>query len=159
MAPMRPYELMIICTGDLDDAGFSKQADWLEGQLNDAGADVTKIDRWGRRRFAYEIDHKLEGYYAVYELLAEGGALDSVERNIRLSDEFIRHKLIRLPDHEAKKRGMFGGGPVETTSSAPVDDAPADEDVADEPAEEAEEVVTPDEADAEDATDAASASA
>lgn len=133
---MRPYELMIICVGDLDDSAFQKQADWLEGQLADAGAEVTKADRWGRRRLAYEIDHRLEGYYAVYELLAEPGALDPVERNMRLSDDFVRHMLLRLPDHEAERRGMFGGAPAadasdsgDTTDPAPAsDDAPAADD-------------------------------
>jgi len=109
---------MIICTGDLDDSSFSKQADWLEGQLKEVGAEIFKADRWGRRRFAYEIDHKLEGYYAVYELLAEGGALDPVERNMRLSDNFVRHKLMRLPEFEAERRGMYGGPTPEETRAA-----------------------------------------
>jgi len=39
-------------------------------------------------------------------VLAPGGALDEVERNFRLSDDVLRHKLIRLPDDEASRRGM-----------------------------------------------------
>jgi len=51
-----------------------------------------------RRRFAYEIDHKTEGYYLVMQIVAEGGALDDIERQLRLADDIVRHKLIRLPD-------------------------------------------------------------
>ena len=144
---MRPYELMIICVGDLDDSAFQKQADWLESQLAEVGAEVAKVDRWGRRRFAYEIDHRLEGYYAVYELLAEPGALDSVERNMRLSDDFVRHMLLRLPDHEAERRGMFGGVPAadaadsdDTTTPAPATTSNDADDAADDSPEATEEV-------------------
>jgi small subunit ribosomal protein S6 len=47
-----------------------------------------------------------EAYYAVFNVVAPGGALDEVERNFRLSDDVLRHKLLRLPDDEAARRGM-----------------------------------------------------
>ena len=62
----------------------------------------------GRRRFAYEIDHKTEGYYVVWELTSEGADLEALERSLRLADEVVRHKLVRLPDHEAARRGLLG---------------------------------------------------
>ena len=68
------------------------------------------VDFWGRRRFAYEIDHKQEGYYSVLELLCEPGAMDPVERALRIADNVVRHKLIRLPDDEAERRGMLVDG-------------------------------------------------
>src|SRR3546814_8026374 len=69
---------------------------------------VASTDFWGRRTFAYEINHKTEGSYVVYEILAEPGALDGVERSLRLADEIVRHKLLRLPDAEAERRGLMG---------------------------------------------------
>ncbi|MEY3363445.1 MAG: ribosomal protein, partial [Actinomycetota bacterium] len=48
--------------------------------------------------------------YAIFNLMAEGGMLDEVERTLRLSDDVLRHKLLRLPDHEAQKRGMLPAG-------------------------------------------------
>jgi small subunit ribosomal protein S6 len=42
----------------------------------------------------------------VYQVVADGGALDDLERQLRLADEVVRHKLIRLPDGEAAKRGL-----------------------------------------------------
>jgi small subunit ribosomal protein S6 len=44
----------------------------------------------------------------VFEILAEAGALDDLERQLRLADEIVRHKLIRLPDREAARRGLLG---------------------------------------------------
>ena len=65
-----------------------------------------KPDWWGKRQFAYPINKKESGYYVVFELLAPGGALDELERTLRLADDVVRHKLIRLPDAEAARRGM-----------------------------------------------------
>ena len=69
-----------------------------------------KPDWWGKRRFAYEIKKKYEGYYVVFNLVAERGALDDFERSLRLADDVVRHKLIRLPDAEAARRGMAEAG-------------------------------------------------
>lgn len=109
---MRAYELMVIIDGELDEQAATAQVEQIEGRLNDAGT-VGSTDFWGRRTFAYEINHKTEGSYVVYEVLAEPGALDGVERSLRLADEIVRHKLIRLPDHEAAKRGLIGSAPAE----------------------------------------------
>jgi len=67
-------------------------------------------DWWGRRRLAYPINKQNDGYYAVFNISAAGGALDEVERTLRLSDDVLRHKLLRLPDHEAQRRGMLPAG-------------------------------------------------
>ena len=104
---MRAYELMVIIDGSLDETAATEQVGKIEGLLGDAGT-VATTDFWGRRQFAYEIDHKTEGSYVVFEVLADPGALDGVERSLRLADEIVRHKLLRLPDHEAARRGLIG---------------------------------------------------
>jgi small subunit ribosomal protein S6 len=104
---MRAYELMVIIHGDLDENAAKAQVTEIESRLNEVGT-VSSTDFWGRRQFAYEIDHKTEGSYVVYELLAEPAACDPVERSLRLADEIVRHKLLRLPDHEAARRGLIG---------------------------------------------------
>ncbi len=106
---MRAYELMVIIDGNLDEPSAQAEIDSIEGRLNDNGM-VASTDVWGRRTFAYEIDHKTEGTYVVFEVLAEPGALDVVERFLRLADQIVRHKLLRLPDHEAERRGLIGSG-------------------------------------------------
>ena len=106
---MRAYELMVIVDGDRDDATLAKTVDGIEAQVAAAGGEVKSRDLWGRRRFAYEIDHKWEGLYAVVEMLAPGGgSLDELERTLRIADDVVRHKLIRLPDGEAARRGLLG---------------------------------------------------
>ena len=106
---MRAYELMVIIDGDLDEEAARGQVTTIEGRLNEAGM-VASTDFWGRRQFAYEINHKTEGSYVVYEVLAEPGALDGVERSLRLADEIVRHKLLRLVVWQAERRGLIGSG-------------------------------------------------
>jgi small subunit ribosomal protein S6 len=55
---------------------------------------------------AYPINKKEYGYYVVMNLLAPGGALDELERSFRIADDVVRHKLLRLPDAEAARRGL-----------------------------------------------------
>ena len=105
---MRAYELMVIIDGALDDAAVDAAINRITEQLTARSSEIKTTDRWGRCRFAYEIDHKHEGAYVVFEVLAEGGALDDLERQLRLADDVVRHKLIRLPDREAARRGLLG---------------------------------------------------
>ena len=105
---MRAYELMVIFDSGLDDLVVDEQVKSVTEQIGTRGATVASTDRWGRRRFAYEIDHKTEGYYVVWELTSDGADLEALERSLRLADEVVRPKLVRLPDHEAARRGLLG---------------------------------------------------
>lgn len=105
---MRAYELMVIFDTELDDVTVQQ----LIGRLNDivaaGGGKVATTDRWGRRRFAYEINKKQEGYYVVFEIVTEARDLDDLDRFLRIADGVVRHKALRLPDKEAAKRGLLG---------------------------------------------------
>ena len=106
---MRAYELMVIFDSGLDDLVIDDQVKSVTAQIGTRGGTSVSTDRWGRRRFAYEIGHRTEGYYVVWELTSDGADLEGLERSLRLADEVVRHKLVRLPDGEAARRGLFGG--------------------------------------------------
>ncbi len=114
---------MIICQGDLEESAVQAQINQIEAQVQAAGGTVASTDKWGKRRFAYPIQHKDEGWYVVFEIVAEGGVLEGLDRNLRLADEIVRHKLIRLPDAEAERRGLLGGA---RPGAAPATAAPAE---------------------------------
>ena len=80
---MRAYELMVIFESGLDDLVIDDQVKSVTAQIATRGGAVASTDRWGRRRFAYEIDHKTEGYYVVWELTSDGGDLEALERSLR----------------------------------------------------------------------------
>jgi small subunit ribosomal protein S6 len=102
------YELMIIVDVDVEDLAGKAISERVKEMVEADGGSVPTIDHWGRRRFAYEINHKSEGVYSVLEIVTEAPNLDEVDRFLRLADEVVRHKLIRLPDHEAARRGLVG---------------------------------------------------
>ena len=74
------------------------------------GGTVATTDNWGRRRFAYEIAKKHEGIYVVLQIVTAATNLDSLDRVLRLADNIVRHKILRLPEKEAAKRGLLGAG-------------------------------------------------
>ncbi|MEN9822011.1 MAG: 30S ribosomal protein S6 [Ilumatobacteraceae bacterium] len=104
---MRAYELMVILSGDLDEPVAQGWTKSISDSITKAGGSVHgKPDWWGKRQFAYPIEKKEFGYYLVLNVLAPGGALDELERSFRIADDVVRHKLLRLPDAEAARRGM-----------------------------------------------------
>lgn len=105
---MRAYEVMIIIDVDVDDAGVRQALARATELIQSEGGTVATTDIWGRRRFAYEIKRKHEGIYAVLEVTTNAANLDSLDRMLRLADEIVRHKILRLPDSEAARRGLLG---------------------------------------------------
>ena len=72
---MRAYELMVIVDRRRSTTPSSKSAVRRIGeQIEAKQGEIKTTDRWGKRRFAYEIDHKHEGYYIVLEIVAEACA-------------------------------------------------------------------------------------
>jgi small subunit ribosomal protein S6 len=104
---MRAYELMVIFDGDLEEPAAQGWVKTITDAVVAAGGSIHgKPDWWGKRQFAYPINKKEYGYYVVIELTAAGGALDDLERQFRIADDVVRHKLLRLPDTEAARRGF-----------------------------------------------------
>ena len=107
---MRAYELMVIVDGDVEDPKAQSWIKTITDEISKAGGVLHgKPDWWGKRQFAYQINKKDAGYYLVVECTAIGGALDELERQLRLADDIVRFKLIRLPEAEAERRGIAVG--------------------------------------------------
>ena len=95
---LRPYEVMIILDADLDEETIRANVErWLQS-LEARGAERGYVDFWGKRRFAYEIGHRTEGYYVVFQARAEPQAMDELHRVLSLADEVVRHKVLRVPE-------------------------------------------------------------
>lgn len=94
---MRTYELMTIFRPEMAEGDVRTEVDRVASALTERGAEITMNDFWGKRRFAYEINHLNEGYYSVLQFNAEPGAITDIDRALSLSDQVVRHKFIR-PD-------------------------------------------------------------
>jgi small subunit ribosomal protein S6 len=69
----------------------------LGEQLKTLGAEVTKVDNWGKRRLAYDIRKQREGTYAVFEVSAEPSMVKEFERQVRLNENVLRFVSTRVP--------------------------------------------------------------
>jgi small subunit ribosomal protein S6 len=74
MVCMRTYELMFISNGSLDEQAVQAVVDRFTTLIAEQGGNVDKVDHWGKRQFAYEINHMTEGYYTVvdFDISSEG---------------------------------------------------------------------------------------
>ena len=92
---MRDYEAMVIVDARLEEGDIQKAVDRFVGAISDSGGEVAGVDRWGTRKFAYEINHVKEGYYFVAKFKAAEDIVERLNRLLLISDEFIRGKIVR----------------------------------------------------------------
>ncbi len=88
---------MFILPAEADEALVGTAIDRITKVVSTAGGEVGKIDRWGRRRFAFEIAKQTEGYYVVAKFTAEPSTVVDLDRTLNLADEVIRHKVLVVP--------------------------------------------------------------
>ncbi|HHT43820.1 MAG TPA: 30S ribosomal protein S6 [Firmicutes bacterium] len=92
---MRAYELMVIYVPQLDEEALAAQIEKTKDLILGVGGEIEKVDQWGKRRFAYEINDNTEGFYVVIDFKAESGATSEVERILKITDEVVRYLLVR----------------------------------------------------------------
>lgn len=94
---MRRYELMVILDPELEERTVAPSLDQFLNVVRQGGGSVEKVDIWGRRRLAYEINKKSEGIYAVVDLTAEPAVVKELDRQLNLNESVLRTKVLR-PD-------------------------------------------------------------
>ena len=99
---MREYEIMLILPPEADEALVGTAVDRITAVVSTSGGTVGNIDRWGRRRFAYEINDQHEGYYVVVKFSAEPTSQTELERVLNLADEITRFKVTVVPTPNSK---------------------------------------------------------
>lgn len=104
---------MLILPAEADEAMVSTAVERISKVITPAGGETGTLDRWGRRRFAFEIAHQNEGYYVVLKFSAEPSVQEDLDRVLRLADEVIRHKILILPQ-TAKAKAKAAPSPAST---------------------------------------------
>ena len=92
---MREYDIMLILDPEADESVVQGVTDRITSVISDGGGQVGELDRWGKRRLAYEINKLSEGYYVVARLTAEPEAVAELERTLTLADDVVRFKVVR----------------------------------------------------------------
>ena len=115
---MRPYEVMVIFDAELEPDVIRAAVDRNVALLTSKGAEIGNVDHWGKRRFAYRLKHRWEGYYVVLQARAEADAMDELGRVLGLADEVLRHKVLRIPE---AVYGKAAGTAASTPAATPTD--------------------------------------
>ena len=95
---MREYELVVILSPELAEEDVPAAIDRLSQLIADRGGEVKDVDRWGRRKLAYPIKKHLEGNYLVTQVKLDPNRTSDVEAALRISEEVVRHLLVRVGD-------------------------------------------------------------
>jgi small subunit ribosomal protein S6 len=93
------YEAMVILNAQQGETEINALVEKLENVLKKGGANIKQRSDWGRRRLAYPIEKKTDGYYVIFyfELDNAGETLQAFERTCRFDENIMRHMVVRIP--------------------------------------------------------------
>ncbi|MFD8598064.1 30S ribosomal protein S6 [Kitasatospora sp. NPDC059646] len=96
---MRHYEVMVILDPSVEERAVSPLIESFLNVVRTGGGKVEKVDTWGRRRLAYEINKQSEGIYSVIDLKATPEVVKELDRQLGLSESVLRTKVLRPDTH------------------------------------------------------------
>jgi small subunit ribosomal protein S6 len=88
---------MLIVIPELDEEQVENTVGRFRTIIERTGGEAGDVNNWGRRKLAYEIDNRTDGFYAVLEFTAGERTLPELKRILRVSDDVLRHMIVRLP--------------------------------------------------------------
>jgi len=106
---LRPYEVIYILDPALTEEQLSEQVARFAQVARDQGAEVSEPKRWSKRRLAYRIKGKGEGYYVVMTLRAEPAAMAELTRVLKLAEQVVRHMAVVLEEKKPAAQGEGAG--------------------------------------------------
>ena len=92
---MNKYEVLYILEAELSDEAKGALVDKFAGVVTGMGGEVTTIDKWGDREYAYPIDYKTTGYYTLMNFSADSNVPAELERQMRITDGVVRFMVTR----------------------------------------------------------------
>jgi small subunit ribosomal protein S6 len=94
---VREYEVTIVIKTSLDDDARNAMIEQVAGWLNPSGAEemAPKVNHWGQRTLAFEIEKERDGYYVMYEATIDPEQINGIERQILYEDNILRHLVVR----------------------------------------------------------------
>ena len=92
---MNKYEVVYIIDPAVEDEARKALINRFNELITGNGGSVDKVEEWGKKRLAYAIDYKTEGYYVLVNFQAEADLPKELERNLQISDSVIRYQVIK----------------------------------------------------------------
>jgi small subunit ribosomal protein S6 len=107
---MRRYELMLVLRPDTADDRVQQILDRTTRGIAASDGQIVKVSPWGRRRLAYPISSYREGSYFIVVFEAPSEAIEELERSINITEEVMRHLVIRIERPASARRAGAGAG-------------------------------------------------
>lgn len=125
---MNRYEMIYIIDTGLEETARKELVEKVSALISANGGEVEKVDEtWGKRRLAYAIDYKTEGWYVLVNFKAPAELPRELERNLQINENVLRYLVVKLEEKRSavKPRPVRPAAPAE--EAAPVEEAPVEE--------------------------------
>ena len=124
---MNKYEVVYIIDPAVEDEARKALINRFNELITGNGGSVDKVEEWGKKRLAYAIDYKTEGYYVLVNFQAEAELPKELERNLQISDSVIRYQVIKQIERKVGiKPRAVRPAPVAPAAAPAVEAAPAE---------------------------------
>ncbi len=124
---MNKYEVVYIIDPAVEDEARKALIAKFNDLITGNGGSVDKVEEWGKRRLAYAIDYKTEGYYVLVNFQAEAELPKELERNLQISDSVIRYQVIKQIERKVGiKPRAVRPAPVAPAAEAPAAEEPVE---------------------------------
>jgi len=123
---MNRYEMIYIIDTGVEEAARKELIEKVSGLISANGGEVEKVDEtWGKRRLAYAIDYKTEGWYVLVTFKAPAELPRELERNLQINENVLRYLVVKLEEKRSsvKPRPVRPAAPAE--EDVPAAEAPA----------------------------------
>ena len=98
VSKQRMYETIFISPPDLPEESLEKLISDVKDTFASKGAEVGRIERWGRKRMAYPVGRHNEGWFVLMHVHGPGEAVQEVERRMRINESVLKYLTVRLDD-------------------------------------------------------------
>lgn len=117
---MNKYEIIYIIDANVEEGARKELIEKVNGIITANNGEVVKVEEWGKRRLAYAIDYKTEGYYVYVAFNSEATLPKELSRNLGNNESIIRSQIVRLIDkkHSVKPRPVRAAAPAEEAEAA-----------------------------------------
>ena len=115
---MNKYELIYIIDTAVEEAARKELIEKFNGIITANGGEVVKVEEWGKRRLAYAIDYKTEGYYVYVGFNAASELPKELTRNLQINESVIRSQIVKLLEKKSSVKPRAARvAPVEEAAS------------------------------------------
>ena len=92
---MKRYEVVVIVKSDLNEEDITALIDRCQAIITDRKGVIAKVDKWGKRRLAYEINKQKDGFYFLIDCAGDGPIIAELERNFKIDDRILKFMTVK----------------------------------------------------------------